>query len=89
MNKSATQNADLPKRFIPCLTAGLSYQMSMKRPGVDGQRIQMLKQNYEELLSRALIEDSERASIFFKPKTVFPITVAVASMMHPLAILGK
>ena len=68
VNKSAIQNADLPKRFLPCLTAGLSYQMSMKRPGVDGQRIQMLKQNYEELLSRAMQEDRERASMKVVPK---------------------
>ena len=68
VNKSATQNADLPKRFLPCLTAGLSYQMSMKRPGVDGPRIQMLKQNYEELLSRAMQEDRERASMKVVPK---------------------
>ena len=35
VNKSADQNADVPKRFLPCLTAGLSYYMSMKRFGVD------------------------------------------------------
>jgi hypothetical protein len=28
----------------------------------------MLKANYEELLLRAMEEDKERASIFFKPK---------------------
>ena len=43
VNKSAEQNADVPKRFLPCLTAGLSYYMSMKRFGVDAGRIQMLK----------------------------------------------
>ena len=32
VNKSAIQNADLPKRFLPCLTCGLAYYMSMKRP---------------------------------------------------------
>ena len=42
--------------------------MSIKRPGVDAGKITFLKQNYEELLERALTEDSERASIFFKPK---------------------
>ena len=68
INKSAGQNADVPKRFLPCLTAGLAFYMSIKRPGVDAGKITFLKQNYEELLERALTEDSERASIFFKPK---------------------
>jgi hypothetical protein len=68
VNKSATQNADLPKRFLPCLTAGLSYQMSMKRPGVEPARIQMLKANYEELFMRALLEDREKAVMRVVPK---------------------
>ena len=68
VDKSAEQNADLPKRFLPPLTCGLAYYMSMKRPGVEGQRIQMLKMNYEELLSRAMLEDRERASMRVIPK---------------------
>mgnify|MGYP003120538183 FL=1 len=68
VNKSAGQNADLPKRFLPPLTCGLAYYMSMKRPGVEGQRIQMLKMNYEELFSRAILEDRERASMYVVPK---------------------
>ena len=42
--------------------------MGVKRPGVDAAKLTFLKSNYEELLARALTEDSERASIFFKPK---------------------
>jgi len=68
VDKSAGQNADLPKRFLPPLTCGLAYYMSMKRPGVEGQRIQMLKMNYEELFSRAILEDRERASMYVVPK---------------------
>ena len=68
VNKSAGQNADLPKRFLPPLTCGLAYYMSMKRPGVEAQRMQMLKGNYEELLSRAMLEDRERASMHVVPK---------------------
>jgi hypothetical protein len=68
VNKSAVQNADISRRFLPCLTAGLAYQMSMKRPGVEAGRIQMIKQEYEERLARAMEEDRERVSIFFKPK---------------------
>ena len=43
VNKSAGQNADLPKRFLPCLTCGLAYHMSMKRPGVEAGRIHNVK----------------------------------------------
>ena len=68
VNKSAIQNADLPKRFLPCLTCGLAYYMSMKRPGVPENRIMMLKANYEELLARAMEEDRERASMFIRPR---------------------
>ena len=68
VNKSADQNADLPKRFLPPLTCGLSYYMSMKRPGVEPGRIQMLKVNYEEKLARAMLEDRERATMRVVPK---------------------
>ena len=68
VNKSAIQNADLPKRFLPCLTCGLAYYMAMKRPLVPENRIMMLKANYEELLARAMEEDRERASMHIVPK---------------------
>jgi len=68
VNKSAIQNADLPKRFLPCLTCGLAYYMAMKRPLVPENRIMMLKANYEELLARAMEEDRERASMHVVPR---------------------
>jgi hypothetical protein len=68
VNKSESQNAEIPKRFLPPLTCGLSYYMAMKRPGVDQNRIMMLKQNYEELLGRAFLEDRQRASLFLLPR---------------------
>ena len=68
VNKSAIQNADLPKRFLPCLTCGLAYYMAMKRPLVPENRIMMLKANYEELLMRAMEEDRERASMHIVPR---------------------
>ena len=68
VNKSEGQNADLPKRFLPPLTCGLAYYMSMKRPLVADTRIAMLKGNYEELLARAMVEDKERASMYLLPK---------------------
>ena len=68
VDKSAIQNADIPKYFLPPLTCGLAYYLGMKRPGVPENRIMMLKQNYEELLDRAMIENRERANMFIKPR---------------------
>jgi uncharacterized protein YlbG (UPF0298 family) len=68
VNKSAVQTADISRRFLPCLTTGLAYYMAVKRPGVEGGRIQFLKQEYEELLSRAMDEDKERANLHIVPK---------------------
>lgn len=68
VDKSAIQNADIPKYFLPPLTCGLAYYLGMKRPGIPENRIMMLKQNYEELLSRAMTENRERASMYIKPR---------------------
>jgi hypothetical protein len=68
VNKSFEQNADSPVRFLPSLTSGLAYYMGLKRPGIPSERLTLLKANYEELLLRAMEEDRERASIYFKPK---------------------
>ena len=68
VNKSAIQNADLPKRFLPCLTCGLAYYMSMKRPLVPRERIEMLKINYEETLMRAMLEDREKSVMKVVPR---------------------
>ena len=67
-NKSFNQNADAPVRFLPCLTAGLAYYMGLKRPNIPGQRLSILKQNYEELLMRAMEDNKDRASLFIKPR---------------------
>lgn len=68
VNKSAGQNADISRRFYPCLTTGLAYYMSMKRPGIDTGRITLLKAEYEEKLTHAMDEDRERASAYFLPR---------------------
>ena len=68
VNKSAIQTPDISRRFLPCLTAGVAYYMSMKRPNVDMNRISMIKTEYEERLARALTEDRERVSLLIKPK---------------------
>jgi hypothetical protein len=64
----SSQTADISRRFYPCLTAGTAYFMSMKRPGVDAGRIQMIKGEYEDRLMRAQEEDKERASMYILPR---------------------
>ncbi|MEK9894988.1 MAG: hypothetical protein VW518_00995 [Burkholderiaceae bacterium] len=56
---------DLPFRFYPCLAAGLSYYLSLKRAP---QRTQLLKAVYEEEFERAAEEDRDRASFNVAPK---------------------
>lgn len=68
VNRSAIQTPDVSRRFLPCLSAGVAYYMSMKRPNVDMQRISMIKTEYEERLSRALEEDRERVSLLIRPQ---------------------
>ena len=64
-----TNNAEIPFRFLPCLTAGLAYYISMKRTP---ERIQLLKQVYEDEFQRAADQDGERTSLFLTPKNYLP-----------------
>jgi hypothetical protein len=63
----SNQDADIPFRFLPCLSTGLAYKMSIKRPGITSERASMLKQMYEEELTSAMYADKERASLLIKP----------------------
>ena len=64
-----TNNAEIPFRFLPCLTAGLAYYIAMKKAP---DRIQLLKQIYEDEFQRAAAQDGERTSLFLSPKTYLP-----------------
>jgi hypothetical protein len=59
-----TNTMDLPFRFYPCLAAGLAYYIALKRAP---NRVQMLKEVYEEEFERAAIEDRDRASFNVAP----------------------
>ena len=56
---------EIPFRFIPCLTAGLAYYIAMKRAP---DRIQLLKNVYEEEFERAMAEDRDRSAFNVTPK---------------------
>lgn len=61
---SFTNTAQVPQRFIPAMVAGLAYYLSMK---VARDLTQAVKMEYEDELSRAINEDSERGSWFIRP----------------------
>ena len=64
-----TNNTEIPFRFLPCLTAGLAHYIAMKKAP---DRIQLLKQIYEDEFQRAADQDGERTSLFLTPKTYLP-----------------
>tara|TARA_Y100001951_G_C11206025_1_gene220054 strand:- start:24 stop:707 length:684 start_codon:yes stop_codon:yes gene_type:complete len=61
---SYRDNVDLPFRFIPAMVCGLAYYIAMKKAP---DRIQLLKQVYEEEFARAAAEDATRASVHLVP----------------------
>ena len=61
---------DIPFRFIPCMAAGLSYYLAMKVPGA-AERLEVLKQQYDEAWQLAADEDREKAAIRFVPRQQF------------------
>ena len=64
---AASNTYDAPSRFIPPLVAGLAYQIALKRPEVDLNRVALLKAAYEEQFTLAADEDRSKASVQFVP----------------------
>ena len=62
----ASNNMDVPARFLPCLVAGLAYQIASKRPEAL-QLAPTLKQVYEEQWSLAADAAREKASLYVAP----------------------
>ena len=61
---AGVNTADVPFRFLPCLTAGLAYYLSMKKAP---QLLPTLKAVYDEECMRAASEDSERTALRLVP----------------------
>tara|TARA_R100000908_G_scaffold57494_1_gene33365 strand:+ start:50 stop:949 length:900 start_codon:yes stop_codon:yes gene_type:complete len=61
---AATNNADVPFRFLPCLVAGLAYYIAIKK---SPDRVPMLKSMYDEEFQRAASEDAERTALRLVP----------------------
>ena len=68
---NGTITGDIPFRFLPCMVAGLAYYLSIKLPGVDPNRVIMLKTDYEQQWQLASDEDREKAAIRFVPRNLF------------------
>jgi hypothetical protein len=68
---TGVRTQDIPFRFIPCMVAGLAYQLSMKVPNVDPGRVPLLKADYEQQWMLAEQEDREKAPIRFVPRNMF------------------
>jgi hypothetical protein len=66
---SYSNEADVPYRFVPCMTAGLAYYLAIKNAP---DRVQMLKMLYEDELQRALQEDGSSSSTYISPKVYYP-----------------
>jgi hypothetical protein len=62
---------DIPFRFIPCMVAGLAYHLSVKMPGVDPNKIMLLKADYEQQWTLAEQEDREKAPLRVVPRNMF------------------
>jgi hypothetical protein len=61
---------DVPFRFLPCMVAGLAYYLALKVEN-GAQRLDVLKQQYDEAWELASTEDREKASVRFVPRQMF------------------
>ena len=64
---AGVETADMTFRFLPCLVAGLAYHIAMKVPNL-AERVQLLKQDYEEQFMLAAQEDREKTPARFVPR---------------------
>ena len=61
-----SNNADVPARYLPCLTYALAYNIACKNPEALN-RVPMIKQRYDELWNDVSDADREKASVRFVP----------------------
>jgi len=61
-----SNNADVPARYLPCLTYALAYNIACKNPEALN-RVPMIKQRYDELWGDVSDADREKASVRFVP----------------------
>lgn len=64
---NGANTVDVPFRFLPCMVAGLAYHLCLKLPGA-GDRLNVLKAQYDEAWVAASDEDREKASVRLVPR---------------------
>ena len=62
----ASNNADVPARYLPCLTYALAYNIACKEPDAIN-KVNMIRGRYLELWNEVSESDRERAAIKFVP----------------------
>jgi hypothetical protein len=67
---NGTVEQDIPFRLLPCMVAGLAFYLAQKLPNAL-DRMQFLKQEYEEQWLMASTEDRDKAASRFVPRTMF------------------
>jgi hypothetical protein len=67
---AGVNTADMNFRFLPCLVAGLAYNIAVKVPELM-PRVEMLKMMYNEAFEIAAGEDREKATVRFVPRQQF------------------
>ena len=66
----ASNEADVPTRYLPCLTYALAYNIACKSPEAQ-QRVPMIRQRYMELWEEVTEADREKAPVRFVPDVSF------------------
>tara|TARA_R100001460_G_scaffold68615_1_gene109152 strand:- start:1817 stop:2509 length:693 start_codon:yes stop_codon:yes gene_type:complete len=64
--KPASNNADIPISYLPCLTYALAYSIACKRPE-SNDRVPMLRMRYDELWNEVANSQRERANLKLVP----------------------
>ena len=64
--KPASNNMDMPARFLPCFVAGLAYKLAIKYPAAL-DRAPLLKADYDEQWNLAADSAREKASLYVVP----------------------
>jgi hypothetical protein len=67
---AGVSTADMNFRFLPCLVAGLAYNIAIKVPELM-PRVEMLKMMYNEAFEIAAGEDREKAAVRFVPRQMY------------------
>ena len=63
----AFDNIDVPRRFLPAIIYGLAHWLGMRRgAAVAGDRLTMLRLEYERAVKAAMREDRERGKVFIR-----------------------